>query len=136
MESVRRTERAEMLGALKPANKALLATIAGQLATSVSPDYGAAAKRLDSALSATESQAVLHAAQNARTQERSIMESMRSQFPPPPNAPHFGMNGPGGPRSGGPHHRTPDAGRMLLGLMGGGPMRMGPPGMHGGPSRR
>jgi len=132
MEGIRRAERAQVLGALTPAHRVLLANIAGELTTSVAPDYDAAAKRLDAALSPSESQAVIRAAQNARTQARSLMESMRSQFPAPPNAGGFHRaHGPNGGTWNG-RNRTPDAGRMLLHLMMGGPMGMGP-GMRGGP---
>lgn len=132
MEGIRRAERTQVLGALTPAHRALLANIAGELTTSVAPDYDAAAKRLDAALTPSESQGVIRAAQDARTKARSLMENMRSQFPAPPNAGGFerahGQNG--GPWNG--RNRTPDAGRMLLRLMMGGPMGMGP-GMRGGP---
>src|SRR5579864_3032140 len=80
MRQIRTSERSQMLGALTPANRALLANLAGQLATSVNPDYRAAASRLDGALSAGEKQAVLNAAQTARSSARSLMQSMRSHF--------------------------------------------------------
>lgn len=118
MQQIRSTERSQILGALTPANRALLASVAGQLATSVTPDFKAAASRLDAALSAGEKQAILNAAQSARDQRRSLMQSMRSQMPARVNRPPM----PNRP----PHaQRTPDAGRILLGLTAGGE------GMHG-----
>jgi hypothetical protein len=118
MEAIQRTERTQILASLTPQHRALLATIAGQLATSAEPDYDGAAKRLDSALSSGESQGVIRASQNARAQERSVMQSMRSQFPMPPNGPRFG--GGGGRMSGGMRVGMPptsDAGSLLLRIM-------------------
>jgi hypothetical protein len=122
MQTVRRTERSQMLGALTSAHRTLLATIAGELATAVEPNYDAAAKRLNAALSSAESQAVLRVAQNAREERRKVMESM---IPPPPPG--------GGQRVTRREFRAPgpvadDAGRVLLRTMiGGGPgMGIGP----------
>jgi hypothetical protein len=126
METLHRNERTQILAALTPQHRALLASIAGELTTSATPDYDAAAKRLDAALSPSESQAVLRAAQNFRTQARSIMQNMRNQMPSPPNGPgmwRMGSRGMGALRGGG---RSPDAGRILLHLMMGGPMFMHP----------
>lgn len=113
-------------------HKQLLASIAGELATSANPDYDAAAKRIDAALSPAESQAILGAAQNARSQMRSVMEQMRRQLPPPPSGrfrERAVINVKGPEESG-----TPDPGRILLKvLMTGGFMdmaatvRIGPP---------
>jgi|GEM_PF-1715313 len=130
MEGVRRTERSQMLEALTPEHRTLLATIAGQLATAVDPNYEAAAKRLSSALSATESQGVLRAAQNARRQREDIMQSM---MPAPPE---------GGRVMRREFRRGPaaqDAGRTLLRTMiggggpGFGPMMIMRAGMDAGP---
>jgi hypothetical protein len=122
MESIRRTERTEILAALTPAHRSLLASIAGELTTNASPDYRAAAQRLDAALSANEKQRILQAAQTAREQARSLFESMRSQLPEP-----TGSRGEGPMRAGPFFSREPrreeDAGRVLLGLMA--PMGMG-----------
>ncbi len=120
MENVHRTERAQVLGALSPAHRALLASIAGQLATSVAPDYNAAEKQLDSVLSANEAQSIISADRNARTQSRSIMDSMRSQLPAPPNTQHFRDRGFVHIEEAGAG-RTPDAGRILLRVAMGGP---------------
>lgn len=121
MREIRSAERAQILGVLTPAHKTLLANVVGRLATSVNPDYEAAARQLDSALSSSERQTIVNAAQNARTKQRSLMQSMREQS---------GM-GPGpfghGPEGGEQHaKRTPDAGRILLGLAMPGPGMMGP----------
>lgn len=97
MEQIRTTERSAILNALTPAHKALLASVAGQLATSVTPDYDDAVTQLDNALSPGEKTAILNAAQSARTQMRSLMQNVRAAERP-------GMR------------RTPDAGRILLGL--------------------
>ncbi|HLI97325.1 MAG TPA: hypothetical protein VKT72_14750 [Candidatus Baltobacteraceae bacterium] len=84
MEHVHQTARAAMLNALTPAHKALLAQIAGQLATATAPDFDAAAARLNAALSSGEKQAIMNAAQTVHTQMQSEMESMRSAMPSPP----------------------------------------------------
>ena len=128
IQQIHQTERTQILNALTPAHKNLLATTVGQLATSVNPDFRAAANRLDSALSAGEKQAIVSASQTARTQMRSAMETLRSKMPAPPE-------GAGPPREGGMSRetqRTPDPGMILLrlampgpgmGMMGRPPMR-------------
>ncbi len=72
--------RSQMLGALTPAHRSLLATIAGQLAISTNPDPAAAAKQLDAALTPGESQAVLRAHDAMKTQARAAMTAARKQF--------------------------------------------------------
>jgi hypothetical protein len=67
--------RTEVLGALTPAHKALLASIAGELATATTPDFHAAADRLDAALSPAEKQAIVSAAQSMRANMQSLMQS-------------------------------------------------------------
>ena len=114
MRQIHTAERSQILGALTPAHRSLLASIAGQIATSVTPDFKGAASRLDSALSSGEKQAILNAAQNARTKQRSLMSSVHPEH---------------ARRNGSHAHRTPDAGALLLRLtlsgphMGHGPMR-------------
>ena len=77
MRQIHTTERSQILGALTPAHRSLLASIAGQIATLVlTPDFKGAASRLDPALSSGEKQAILNAAQNARTKQRSLMSSV------------------------------------------------------------
>lgn len=109
MEQIHSQERAQMLAALTPANRQLLATIAGELATSTTPDYRGAAARLDAALSPSEKQAIANASQSARDKMRAQMQTMRQQMSqnggPPP--------GPGGPMMMGPP-RTQSAGEILL----------------------
>lgn len=110
MQQIHSTERAQILATLTPAHKALVASVIGQLAISPNPDYDAAAKRLDAALSGAERQGILNAAQNARTRSMALMQSINPD------------------RMGGPQMRTeqqPDAGHILLGLAGGGMHRMG-----------
>lgn len=124
MKQIHDAERAQMLNALTPQHKTLLATVVGRIATSVNPDVDGAAKQLDAALSSGEKQAVVSAAQTARTKERALFESMRSQLPsPPPGERGFGHR----VFTEGPHEgRTPDAGRLLLRLAAPGPGMMGP----------
>lgn len=123
MESVTRTERAQILGALTAAHRALLANIAGQLATSITPDYDAAAKQLDSTLTGSEAQSIISAERSAQAQARSIVENMRKQIPAPPGSGRFHERGvvsfqePGA-------GREPDAGRILLRVAMSGPVGM------------
>lgn len=105
MQQIHNAERAQILAALTPAHKALVASVIGQLAISATPDYEAAAKRLDAALSGAERQGILNAAQTARTRSMAIMQSANPD------------------RMAGEPVRTmqqPDAGHILLGLAGGG----------------
>ena len=126
MEGVRRSERAQMLGALKPANKGFWQ----QLPDNLQPRFRRTMARPPH---------VGLRALGFRIASRSARRTKRSHA----RARHHGKHAqpvPGAAqcsalrheRSGWstarrPAHHTPDAGRMLLGLMGGGPMRMGPP---------
>ncbi|HZZ66047.1 MAG TPA: hypothetical protein VFE17_11145 [Candidatus Baltobacteraceae bacterium] len=123
MRQIRTTERSQMLAALSPSNRSLLANIAGQLATTANPDYRAAAGRLDASLSAGEKQAILNAAQTARTSRRALMQNVRRQF----EANHPGTQHGERPEG---QRRTPDPGMLLLSLAAS-PERgmMGAPGM-------
>lgn len=114
MGQIQTQARTQMLAALTPSHRALLASIAGRLAVAATPDYRAASQQLEAALSATEKQTILTAEKNSRAQMRTLMQQARAQMPsPPPGAsprPHFGSPGarPGGPR------RQADAGTVLL----------------------
>jgi hypothetical protein len=118
--------RAQVLGALSPAHRQLLASVVGNLAVSENPDWRAAAKRIDGALSPSESSAILNAEKQMRDQVKSLMEQFRKNHPE-------AMARPAGPAGAGAwQHRgqrkphTPDAGEILLGLAGGrGGMMMG-----------
>jgi len=85
MQQIHQAERAQILAALTPAHKALVANVIGELAISATPDYDAAAKRLDAALSAGERQGVLNAAATARAKSTAIMQSIAPEH----------MGGPG-----------------------------------------
>jgi hypothetical protein len=123
MEQIHSQERAAVLGALTPAHKQLLATIAGQLATSTTPDYRGAEQRLDAALSSSEKQAILNASQTARDKMHAEMQTMRQQMSQmaPPGAPG---RPPMTEMHGGPDEmqHAPTAGGILLrvALSGGG----------------
>lgn len=117
MEQIETQTRTQILGALTPAHRTLLAGIAGHLAVTTTPNFRAAAQQLEAALSPTEKQAILAANTNERTQMRSMMETMRAQMPPPPAGAspmpgHPAFGGPGGER--GREHRHRDAGTVLL----------------------
>jgi hypothetical protein len=128
MQQIHAQERSQVLGALTPAHLKLLGTVAAELATSTTPDYRGAAQRLDAALSSSEKQTIVSAAQNARQQMRAQMQTMRQQMSqmsgrPNPGGPMIPA-GPGGePQR---ERRTPSAGEILLRVaMGGGGMEMG-----------
>jgi hypothetical protein len=124
MAQIHTQARTQMLGALTPAHRSLLANVAGQLAIAPAPNFRAAAQQLDTALSATEKQSILAADTSARNQMRTAFQQMRSQMPPPPagaspfpgRPPFAGPGGPGGPngerRDGQRRQRT--AGSVLL----------------------
>lgn len=106
--------RTTMLAALTPQNRTLLGTVAGQLATSATPDVKAAAAQLDAALSPAEKQAIL-------SQHQAMVQQMQSMA---------GSNGGPG-QMGGMHGMTSasdmnDPGMILIAVS----MRvgMGPPG--------
>jgi hypothetical protein len=65
--------RSDVLGALTPAHRQLLAQTVGGLAIADNPDPKAAAATLDAALSASEKSAILAAAQKMHDQMKSMM---------------------------------------------------------------
>jgi len=104
--------RLKMLQALTPANKQLLATVVGQLATADTPDVKAAAAQLDAALSDGEKQAILAAVKAAHDQMKQSWQSAH------PNASPRPMHSPGatGGMHGmhGMHDEMSDPGALLL----------------------
>jgi len=80
MEQIHQQARSQILGALTPAHRALLANVVGQLAVAPNPDRAAAARALDAALTQNEARAILAASSAARTQSHALMESARAQF--------------------------------------------------------
>lgn len=87
--------RDQLLSALTPAHKQLLASIAGKLATEDRPDFAAAAKQLDDALSPQEKSTILADAKAAH-EKMLALAAQRGMQPP-----QF-------------HHAPVDAGRILL----------------------
>ena len=88
MTQIHSDERVAMLNALTPEHRQLLATIAGQLAIATTPDYDAAAKQLDNALSPSEKQAITDAQKSARDKMKAAMDKMQT----PPGATRMGGN--------------------------------------------
>lgn len=72
--------RAQMLAALSPAHRLLVATLVGQLAVAPNPDQAATARQLDGALSASEQQAILRVNAGALAQAQAMAQQMQSQF--------------------------------------------------------
>ncbi len=128
IDAMHKQFRAKILGALTPAHRNLLASIAGQLAVSTNPDPKAAIQKLDAALTSGEKQAILNSAQSFMSQQRAMREQafakMRAANPnmPSPRPRPSGMM-----RT----RRAPDAGALLLMVATGGPGMMGPRGFGG-----
>jgi hypothetical protein len=124
MEQMHMQARAQMLSALSPAHRQLLANIAGQLAISPNPDREAAARQLNAALGSGEQQSIVRIHENLRTQTKALMQNVRAEMEA------ANPNGPGAqqhPTGMAPNMQRPpqDAGHILLGMS-----AMG--GMHGG----
>jgi len=79
MEQLHTQARAQMLGALSPAHRTLLANIVGQLAISANPDPRVAAQQLDAVLTAGEKQSILSIHTQLRAQMRTMMEAARAR---------------------------------------------------------
>ncbi|HEV2261575.1 MAG TPA: hypothetical protein VGR69_04735 [Candidatus Rubrimentiphilum sp.] len=108
-EALHRQFRANVLAALTPAHRSLLASLVGQLAIAPSPDPRAAAQRLDAALSSGERNAIAAAEQSFMAQQRSFRDQMMGR---PSHAPRVA--------------RMMDPGELLLMLaIGHGPMEPG-----------
>jgi hypothetical protein len=92
LEHLRLKVRAQVLAVLTPADRTLLAQIVGSLAVADVPDVDGAIHRLDATLSTSQKQAILQAVE-------------AGHFSPPPGLRHTQAFR---------HHRTPDAGAVLL----------------------
>ncbi|MBV8150384.1 MAG: hypothetical protein JOY59_02410 [Candidatus Eremiobacteraeota bacterium] len=139
--------RTDMLAALTPAHRALLASVVGQMAIAAYPDHKAAAAKLDAALSASEKQSILrihktlHDQMHKQMQEahQKMMASLSADERKEMQA-HMSPGGPPMMREGNEN----DPGRILLAVTTGhaGPMMMRVhnveyhrmPGMKGMPS--
>jgi hypothetical protein len=102
MQQLRMATRSQMLNALTAQHRTLLARLAGQLATSPSPDLQGAARQLDDALSPQESEAIVAAQQSLRGQMRGGMQPMQQGYQQPAGGPGQGGPGQGGYGQGGP----------------------------------
>ncbi len=125
MMQMHQAARKQVLAALTPAHKQLLATLVGQLAIADAPNVKAAAAQLDAALGASEKQAILAAhsqmAAQMKAQRAQMMQAWQSAHPDA--SPHPMMMNHW---QGDMHDKMPtDPGMILLMLAG-----------HGGPARR
>jgi hypothetical protein len=119
------TLRLQVLHALTPANKQLLASVVGQMATADKPDFKGAVAKLDAALSSSEKSAILAAHSQMQTQMKADREKMMADWKSAhPDATPWPMRSPSAKRA----PRTPDPGMILLMLAG----HHGPPMMMGG----
>lgn len=80
MEQLHQQARSQILAALSPAHKQLLARIVGELAIAPTPDVDSAARELNAALTPAESQSILKTANAAHQAMRAAMESARAQM--------------------------------------------------------
>lgn len=87
VERIHRAERTQVLAALTPAHRELLARTVGEMAVVADPDHKAAAARLDAVLSPGEKSAVLAAHTSAMTQMHDAMHAMMASMPPPQGSP-------------------------------------------------
>ena len=117
--------RSEILSTLSPAHRQLLANVVGSLAIAQTPDFEAAARQLDSSLSAGERSRILSIHQNFVAQSKALRESMRARF----ESQNPGEERGEGDRNGAKMHaggkRVADAGHILLGMAIGGGMHHG-----------
>lgn len=82
MEKIHRSERAQVLAALTPAHRALVASLIGGLAVAANPDPKAAAAKLDAALSPGEKSAVQKIHANTMKQMHDMMHQAMMQRHP------------------------------------------------------
>ena len=122
--------RSQVLGALTPAHRQLLASVVGNLAVSTNPDRRAAVAQLDNALSSGEKTAILNDAKQFADQMKSMMAQMRAAHPWPKAS--------GAPRPMHSHrpHKAPTAGGILLMVASGGGRGMAMGHFGGGPPHR
>ena len=117
MEAIHKNEREQVLAALTPAHRTLVATLVGGMAVAANPDPKAAAAKLDAALGASEKSAITSAHESAKTQMHQLMEKqmqqMRQMHPDggPPQIRQF----PGGPQE---RRTPPTAGEIVLRTLG------------------
>jgi hypothetical protein len=126
MEKIHRTERAQVLAALSPAHRALLASLVGGLAVAANPDPKAAAAKLDAALSPGEKSAVQKIHDATHAQMRNMMKQMAQNRPQGAQKAQFREM---------PQRHKPSAGQLVLEIAGSG---MHPHNMFfmGGPGMR
>ncbi|MDQ2858750.1 MAG: hypothetical protein M3R53_08905 [Candidatus Eremiobacteraeota bacterium] len=80
MRQLHQQARTQMLAALSPQHRTMVANIVGGLATASNPDPMAAARQIDAFLSPGEKQAVLNVASATRTAMHSAMQAQHAQF--------------------------------------------------------
>lgn len=118
MAQIHSEARGQMLAALSASHKQFLATVVGDLAIANAPDFDAAARQIDAALSPGEKDAILKSAKTAWDKSRTLMES---NMPPAQDGNHPMMMRD--VRMAGNNKMT--AGQTLLQMaMGFGPMNM------------
>ena len=125
MRQIHMQSRLQMLGSLTAAHRAALANIIGQLAIAPQPNRRAAEAQIDALLSPAEKNAVLTSEATARTNSRTLMESARAQFeaslPADDRAKMQARDASRAARQNQTRPQmTPDAGRALLRIAGGG----------------
>ena len=105
MEKIHQSERTQVLAALTPAHRALVANLVGELAVAQNPDSKAAAAKLDAALSTNEKDAVQSIHESTMKQMHEAMQKMMTQQPPQGGPPQFKQF---------PERQKPSAGQLVL----------------------
>ncbi len=128
MEQLHQQMRGQILTSMSPVHLRAVGATIGDLAVAQNPDIKAAAKRIDTILSAGERQRIMSLATSFHSQMRQLHEQMRSQMQSEMPAGHQPMMK--GPMHGMMMHPPSDAGSILLMALSPHPM-MGMM-MHGG----
>jgi hypothetical protein len=81
MRRLHEQERAQMLNALTPAHRQLVAQVAGQLAVATNPDFEGAVRKINASLSPAESQNVLRIHEQSKQQMHAIMQQAFKSLP-------------------------------------------------------
>src|ERR1700686_147115 len=120
MAQLHRQARAQKLAALSSGHRTLLETVIGQLALSDHPDRRAAAAKLDAALSANEKAAILKIHSDTMAKARALEDNahtrMLSSMPADVRAQAEQLHATMRQEMANRPKRTPDAGRLLLGM--------------------
>jgi hypothetical protein len=115
MEQLHQQMRYQILSILSPLQRRELATLIGELAISPSPDFNAAAKRLDEMIPSGEQQRILASLASFRDQARQLHDQIRAQLESQmPAGAHQDWVSHGPDNASKPDDVRPDVGTLLL----------------------